>query len=117
LSGLASLGADTLVLDATSVTGSAAVFAQGTSVAGVDGVPFDDGLRCVGGSVRRLGTAPIVGAASSFPQPGGARLSQLGLVTIPGATRVYQAVYRNPVSFCTSGVANATNGLQVTWSL
>ena len=69
------------------------------------------------GSVRRLGSAPIVSATSSFPQPGGARLSQLGLVTMPGVTRVYQVVYRNSAAFCTSGVANSTNGLQVTWSL
>jgi hypothetical protein len=113
--GLASLTMDTLTLDAEALTGTFALFAQGTAVAGGTGVPFQDGLLCAGGVVTRLGSASITNDGASFPSAG-ARLSQLGAVTQPGQTRIYQTIYRNQASFCTSGAANTTNGLRVAWS-
>ncbi len=115
--GLASLARDTLVLAAEGMTGTFAIFAQGTTIAGSTGVPFDDGLLCVAGTVQRLGSASIAGASASLPSAGGTRLSQLGGVTAPGQTRIYQTIYRNQAAFCTSGSANTTNGLSITWSL
>jgi hypothetical protein len=115
--GLASITTGTLRLDASALTGTIATFAQGSSVPGETGIPFHDGLLCTTGLVEPLGFAAISGGASSFPPAGGPRISQLGLVMLPGQTRVYQAIYRNPAGFCTSGTSNGTNGLRVTWSL
>lgn len=115
--GLASLANDTLRLDASELTGSFAIFAQGTSVAGGTGVPFGDGLRCAGGTIVRLASAGIANGSASIPESGGAPLASVGFVTSPGTTRIYQAVYRNGTSFCMSSAANASNGLRVTWTL
>lgn len=114
--GVASLAHDTLRLRTSGLTGSAVIHAQGTSVAGANGVVLGDGLRCAGGAVMRIGAAPIANGASAFP-PAGARVSELGLVTAPGSTRVYQAIYRNAASFCTNSATNGTNGLSITWTL
>jgi hypothetical protein len=62
------LASDTLVLAASGMPESSALFFQGTlSDRGGAGVPFGDGLRCAGGSNVRLGTKLNAGGASSYP--------------------------------------------------
>ncbi len=113
-SGNASVGADTLRLDAASLSGLVCLFFQGT--ASTAPTAIDDGIGCVGGSILRLGLRSVVSSASSFPQPGDLAISTVGLVPPSGGTRFYQAYYRNAVSYCTPATTNRTNGVVVQWS-
>jgi hypothetical protein len=114
--GMPSLGADTLVLVGSGMPDEAALYFQGTAqINGGLGTPFGDGLRCVGGTVVRLGTKVNVGGASRYPGTGDPSLSMQGQVGSPGS-RTYQVWYRNAAAFCTSSTFNLTNGLAVVWA-
>lgn len=114
-SGVASIANDTLELVGSGMTNSTALYFQGTSFAHAQ-IPFGDGLRCVTGNVRRLGTRQNVGGASTNPGVGGAPISVSGQVTQPGL-RAYQVYYRDAQSYCTSATFNATSGLAILWTL
>lgn len=92
--------------------GNAALFFQGTTrTAGGAGVVFGDGLRCVGGSTRRLQIripGPTGAAATTFP------LAGAGGAT-PGLTLYYQVWYRDSLSTPCGGGFNLSNGLELTW--
>ena len=98
------------------------VFLQG-SVALPAPVAFGDGLRCSGGALRRLYAVNAAGAVASAPPPGApgvrVRSAALGDLLTNGATRVYQAWYRDPSpSFCpapSGALFNISNGLEVVW--
>jgi hypothetical protein len=110
-SGAAQIGSDTLVLSASNLPStSSALFFQGTSMSAA---VFGDGLRCVAGSVLRLGTSSASGGVATYP-PQGYAVSDAGYATI-GTTLYYQAWYRNAVSYCTASPFNLTNGLSITW--
>ncbi len=114
--GMPILAADTLELVASELSNSTVTFFQGTSeVAGGQGAPFGDGLRCAGGSVIRLGAVAAAGGTARLPEPGGTSISVRGAVTTPGSTRGYQVWYRNAADFCTPATFNLTNGLRVVW--
>jgi hypothetical protein len=106
------------VLHGTSMTNSgSALYFQGTTEVELGaGSVLGDGLRCAGGTVRRLGTVAGAGGASDAPDAAHpAPLSAAGAILSVGATRVYQAWYRNAGSFCTSATFNLTNGVRITW--
>lgn len=110
-SGAAQIGSDTLVLSASNLPSStSALFFQGTTSTSTT---FGDGLRCVAGSVRRLGTRSAVSGVATFPPPGYS-VSDAGHATL-GTTLYYQAWYRNSAAFCTASAFNLTNGLSITW--
>jgi hypothetical protein len=100
---------------------SLTVFLQGSA----SGVPvvFGDGLLCAAGELKRLYTNGAVGGRASAPHPGDMpitqRSAQLGDPIPPGATRYYQAYYRDPsASFCPAppgNTWNASSGLRVVW--
>lgn len=116
-SGVASIGADTFALtsDATPAVVSV-LFFQGTSAqSGGAGVVFGDGLRCVAGSIIRLGTKVSSASLATYPEAGDATVSVRGAVPA-GGVRFYQAWYRNAASFCTSDTFNLTNGVATTWA-
>jgi hypothetical protein len=114
-SGLASLAADAVVLAATGMPNSNALYFQGTARQnGGLGAPFGDGLRCAGGTIVRLGTKTNVAGASQFPAAGDLSVSQKGLVTLP-SIRTYQVWYRNAAAFCTASTFNLTNGFEINW--
>lgn len=116
--GLASLGSDTLQLVAAGMSGTSALFFQGTAqLGGGGGIMLDDGLWCAGGALVRLRTAPVSGGSASVPLAGDPRLSVSGLILGPSEIRTYQVRYRNAASFCTPGTTNFTNGLRIVWSL
>lgn len=75
------------------------------------GAVFGDGLRCVAGSVTRLGIRFADGAGTASWGPGYA--AQLGVTA--GDTRYFQARYRNNAGPCGTGF-NLTNGLQITFT-
>jgi hypothetical protein len=114
--GQAIVAADTFVLTGSGMPNSSALYFQGTTQAGSGmGVTFGDGLRCVAGSIVRLGTKSNAGGASSYPASGDLAISVRGLVPAAGATRNYQVWYRNAAAFCTTSTFNLTNGVSVIW--
>jgi hypothetical protein len=115
-SGTPSVAGDTLSLTASGVlNGAPTLFFQGTNPEnGGLGTAFGDGLRCASGTIVRLGTHAASGGQVSYPAGGDAAISVRGAVPA-GATRHYQAWYRNSVTFCTSSPFNLTNGMSVTW--
>jgi hypothetical protein len=114
--GVADVSADTLVLNGSGMSGSTALFFQGSlAINDRQGSPFGDGLRCAGGSVFRLGVAAVAPAGTgSYPvaQP---PVSVSGGIPAGGGTRYYQTWYRNVAAFCTPDGWNLSNGLIVIW--
>jgi hypothetical protein len=76
---------------------------------------FGDGLRCVSGSILRLGAKSNVGGGSSYPAGGDVPISVKG-VNAAGNVRQYQCWYRNAAPFCTPSTFNLTNGIETTWT-
>ena len=115
VSGRSSVSADTLVLHGSILpAGAITLYIQGTqAVNGGAGSAFGDGLSCAGGNVRRLAPRVSFVGVSQFPEAGNQPISILGNVA-PGATRHYQAFYRNPMGPCGFGF-NLTNGVSLTW--
>jgi hypothetical protein len=115
--GLASVSADSLVLNGSAMPNSSALYFQGTQVLnGGAGVVFGDGLRCAAGTIVRLGTKTNSAGASAYPGPGDPAIHVRG-ACLPGDLRRYQVWYRNAAAFCTLATYNLTNGLEVTWSI
>ena len=114
---------DTVVLSASYERPTAlSIFLQGdVSIAG--GTSFGDGLRCVGGTLKRIASAVAVGGVVSYPHPTEPSITQqsasLGDPISPGSTRYYQVYYRDPDPvFCPTppgGSFNISNGLRVIW--
>ncbi len=117
-SGLASLAADTFKLIGTGMPDAAALYYQGTSMlGGGNGIVFGDGLRCVGGTILRLGTKVNAGGTSQYPEAGDLPISVRGMVPPGGGPRLYQCWYRNAdPGFCTPNTFNLSNGVEVTWT-
>lgn len=113
--GVASVSADTLVLQGSSLPNAPALYFQGTTrVNAGAGAVFGDGLRCAGGTIVRLGTQTNVAGASRYPDVGDVQISIRG-ANAAGDVRTYQAWYRNAATFCTVSTFNLTNGLELTW--
>jgi len=91
------------------------IFLQG-DVINSNGVVFGDGVRCAGGSLKRLYVRNASGGVASAPQPGNpsitAQSTALGdpIAPLSGATRIYQAYYRDPnLAFCAAPPGNSWN--------
>jgi hypothetical protein len=117
--GLPSSSVGDFRLIGTDMTPSSSVlYFQGTALqSGGAGALFGDGLRCVSGSVLRLGTTTNASGTSFFPPAGSQPIRVLGQIpSTGGVTRYYQAWYRdsNP-NWCTANRFNLTNGVSVTW--
>jgi len=131
-SGLPSLFADSVdpgsvVLTGTSMlSGSTCIFLQGNALL-TTGVPFGAGIRCAGGSLKRLYTKSLVGLGGTKAAPEAAdrsvsnRSSDLGDPIAPASMRWYQTYYRdpflaNPGPPCpTIATFNITSGQEITW--
>ncbi|MBI5361629.1 MAG: hypothetical protein HZA53_00530 [Planctomycetes bacterium] len=110
---------DTLVLTAAgmpNVASNSAIFLQGDAI-NTAGLVFGDGLRCIDGTLVRLGTKPFPAGSASYPQAGDASLSVRGGVTPgSGVSRGYQVYYRNSASaFCPPATFNVSNATRVIW--
>jgi len=95
---------------------------QGTTT--VTGVVFGQGVRCVGGTLKRLYMKNAVAGSVTAPNFGAgdlsisARSSTLGSPIAAGSTRTYFVTYRDPVVLggCPSGSTfNVTQAGAVTW--
>ena len=118
LSATGSTGDDSVVLLASAeLSTSLSIFSQGDQP--IAPVPFGDGLRCVGGALKRLYVETAQYGSTSAPQLGEpsilARSAALGDPIPAGATRHYYVYYRDPGSFCPGATFNATNALSLTW--
>ena len=114
---------DALVLEQQGeLASSLSIFLQGSAEL-ASPLPFGDGLRCAGGSLKRLYVHNAIGGSVSAPQPGEPsitlRSAQLGDPIAPGSVRHYQVYYRDPdLAFCpgpTGSSFNVGNALRVTW--
>jgi hypothetical protein len=122
-SGTASLSFDTLGLNCGyEPPGAASIVLQGNQVIGP--VVFGDGLRCAGGSLKRLFFVNASAAGSLSEPPNSytsvsSRSAALGDVLQPGDLRVYQVYYRDPdPNFCPSpqgSTFNVSNAVEIVW--
>ena len=111
---------DRVVLGTTGELPSAlTIFIQGSSLPTRSS--FGDGVRCIGGALKRLAVESAVAGAASYPGPGdlpiSVRSAALGDPIQPGSYRYYQVVYRdsNP-GFCNpQATFNASNAVMVAW--
>jgi hypothetical protein len=112
--GFASVSADSLVLYGVDLPDTICLYVQGTLP--VSGVLYGDGLRVVGGPIKRLGFARSSGGESQYPDAGQLPISARGFVPPAGGTFYYQIWYRDPdPNFCAPATINASNGYAVTW--
>ena len=115
LSARGSVEPDRVVLSTIGTPSSVpSLFLQGSSVLEAARV-FGDGLRCIGGNLKRLGIR-----RSSYPSAGdpsiSARSAALGDLIAPGSLRYYQALYRDfSPRFCSPATFNSTNAVMVAW--
>ena len=97
-------------------TGLFALFFPGDAFEGNGtGALLGDGVRCVGGNLRRLGTRAASGGVATHGFASGSSIASIGLVPAAGGVEYYQAWYRNAASYCTSDTFNLTNGVRVLW--
>jgi hypothetical protein len=111
-SGSASVAADDLVLVASGLPATTpALFYQGTQeVNGGAGAVFGDGLRCVGGTIVRLGIRTASGGVATI----GPGLAAQGGWSA-GLSFDFQCWYRNVSGPCGSGF-NLSNGRAITFA-
>jgi Tol biopolymer transport system component len=118
------LSSDSLYFEVQGEPASAlSLLLQGTtSIA--SGAVYGQGVRCVGGSIRRLYTTSAESSSVLVPDfaagdaPISARSSAMGDVIRSGEQRWYQVVYRDPIELggCPgSSTFNATQAGLVTW--
>jgi len=122
--GVASVSSDTLQFVTSGERPSASsIVIQGDEQL-PSGLPFGDGVRCVGENIRRLYIKFAVGGSIIAPTgselPVSVRSTAMGVPILPGYEKRYQVFYRDPnASFgCpTPGGArfNITSGVRIPW--
>ncbi|MBK7874950.1 MAG: hypothetical protein IPJ77_04235 [Planctomycetes bacterium] len=99
-------------LYASSMSGSTCLIFQGDAL---EDTAFGDGVRCVGGNLRRISTTAFLPGGAGFVSQ--ATIITRGQITVgSGATRYYQAFYRNAAAtFCPPHTFNGTSGYVIVW--
>lgn len=116
--GVANVSADSVALTSSGELPTAlSIVLQGDTE--IAPVPFGDGLRCVGGTLKRLYTKHASGGIVTAPGAGDPSISAQSALhgdPIPvGATRIYQTYYRDAnLGFCPFGF-NASNAIAIAW--
>jgi hypothetical protein len=121
--GNAYLSMDSLVFTASDEKPTAlSVFSQGTLLI-PNGVTFGQGVRCTGGSLKRLYVKSASGGIATAPDVGdlsvSARSAALGDPIAAGSTRYYYVYYRDPIVLGGCPVASTFNSTQtgrIDWS-
>jgi Tol biopolymer transport system component len=123
-SGIAYLSIDSLVFTTSGERSTAlSVLMQGNALL-THGVVYGQGVRCVGGTIKRLFTKTASGGSITAPDFGAgdptisARSIAKGDVIQPGQSRYYLVCYRDPVVLggCpASATFNATQTGQISW--
>jgi Tol biopolymer transport system component len=122
--GIAYLSMDSLVFTTSGERSTAtSIVLQGTNSPPA-GIVYGQGVRCVGGSLKRLFTKPASGGSITAPNFGAgdptvsARSAAKGDVIQPGQIRWYLVYYRDPIVLggCPAGsTLNATQTGEVLW--
>lgn len=115
-SGLATVGASTVVLHGTRGPASNfGIFFQAQVDLDGIGLYLGDGIRCTGGSLKRLEVVPTneFGNANTSVDIW-QRSASLGDVIGAGENRYYQWWFRDPDGPCGTG-SNTSNGYRITW--
>jgi hypothetical protein len=104
---------DTLVLTSSGELATAfSILLQGNSDL-ANPVVFGDGLRCVGGNLKRLFNGNAAGGTVAYPPAGftiSGQSAALGDPIAPGSARSYQVYYRDPnLNFCANPPGNSWN--------
>jgi hypothetical protein len=125
-SGAAYLSMDTLVFTTSGEKPTAAsILLEGNNVQPL-GIPFGQGVRCVGGLLKHLYVQSAVGGSVTMPNFGAGdpavstRAAQLGDIIQAGQSRWFLVYYRDPMVLggCSSlATFNATQTGQILWSL
>ena len=129
-SGVAYLSMDSLVFTTSGETPAATSFVlQGASLT-ASGLVYGQGVRCVGGTLKKLFSRTASGGSITAPDFGAGdatvsgRSAASGDVILPGQSRWYLVFYRDPAGcprkqYLGTAVRgfNATQTGQVTWSL
>ena len=119
-SGVASLAADSVVLSTAGELPSAlSIVLQGNALV-ANGAPFGEGVRCAGGSLKRLRVENAVGGGIVYPdgaEPAvSAQSAALGDAIGAGTMRWYQVYYRDPGLPCPVDLNfNATQAVAILW--
>ena len=114
LSATGAVGLDTVVLTSSGeLPTSTSIFLQASTV-NASGAPFGDGVRCIGGTIRRLYVKSASAGIASAPGAGDpsitSRSASLGDPLLPGSLRTYQVHYRDDdTGFCPPPQGNAFN--------
>jgi hypothetical protein len=119
--GVARLSADTVRFTSSGEKPTAlSIFLQGSTA--IAPTAYGDGVRCTGGTLKRLYAKSAVAGVVFAPQPGDLSVSARSAflnATIPlGATREYQVYYRDNGAFCDAPQGsnfNVSNGILVAW--
>jgi hypothetical protein len=124
-SGLAYLSTDTVVFTTSGEKPTAtSVLLQGTTIVS-SGATYGQGVRCVGGTLKRLFTKSASGGSITAPNFGGgdptisARSAAKGNVISAGSSRWYLVFYRDPTVLggCpAASTFNATQTGRIDWS-
>ena len=119
-SGSASVTSDTWTLTGSGIPNGPGLYFQGAGLlGGGQGIVFGDGLRCVTGSVIRLGVVFAANNTSTYPTgftpPNSIPISVKGFNAV-GNVGNYQLWYRDSdPTFCSSSTFNLTNAVRVVW--
>ena len=110
-SGSTSVSADNIGFDATGLLPGqpALLFSGMNAVNNGQGVAFGDGLRCAGGTVKRLGVRVPDASGGASWGPDLAPLGEWG----PGDVRRFQCWYRDPSASPCGANFNLSNGYEV----
>jgi hypothetical protein len=113
-SGSTSVSADNIGFDATGLLPGqpALLFSGMNAVNNGQGVTFGDGLRCAGGTVKRLGVRVPDASGDASWGPGLAPLGEWG----SGDVRRFQCWYRDPSASPCGANFNLSNGYEVTFT-
>jgi hypothetical protein len=122
-SGTASLSGDTLVFTTSGERATAlSIVLQGTTTIPA-GTVYGQGMRCIGGVLKRLYVKNATGGSITAPAGGdpsvSARSAALGNPILPGQNRFYLVYYRDPVVLggcAATSTFNATQGGRVSWT-
>jgi hypothetical protein len=123
LVGSGSTEPDTVVITTSGTKPSVLTILLQGSASSWPGVNFGDGVRCAGGTLKRLYTKAAVGGVVTVPGPGDpsitARSAALGFPISPVIELYYQTHYRDPsATFCPApqgNTWNVSNGAAIRW--
>jgi hypothetical protein len=121
--GVASLAADSVQFTTGAERPNATTVLLQGNASITTGAVFGQGVRCVGGGLKRLYVRAAVGGSISVPQSGdpqvAARSAALGDPISAGQDRYYMAYYRDPIVLgnCpATSTFNSTTALDVLWT-